>query len=191
MKKKARPPLIIVVGPSGVGKSSFVDLITKEISLLFDTITYTTRAMRNGESEGQPYHFVTEARFKELLAKEFFIEHAIVHGRMYGTPKHQIDDAISAGRVVIMDVDVQGARTFKSKYPESFAIFIHPPSIDELRQRVIKRDGKALPDLETRMNNAQKEILVANEFDIQITNDDFSLSYAQFKKIIEDLLNLV
>ena len=191
MKPQKRPSLIIVVGPSGVGKSSFVDRITKEMPLLFDTVTYTTRAMRKGESEGIPYHFVTEERFKELLSQGFFIEHAIVHGRMYGTPKHQIDDAIAAGRVVIMDVDVQGARSFKSIYTDAFAIFIHPPSIDELRQRVILRDGKALPDLETRMANAQKEIKVAHEFDTQMVNDDFDRSYAEFKKIIEARLNLV
>jgi guanylate kinase len=183
--------MIIVVGPSGVGKSSFVDLVTKEIPILFDTVTYTTRAMRAGESEGIPYHFVTEERFKNLLKEEFFIEHAIVHGRMYGTPKHQIDDAIASGRVVIMDVDVQGAKTFKEKYPTAYAIFIHPPSIDELRRRVIKRDGKALPDLETRMQNAQKEIKVAHEFDIELTNEDFEKSYTAFKKIIVEKLNLV
>jgi guanylate kinase len=191
MTKKPSTPMIIVVGPSGVGKSSFVDLVTKEIPILFDTVTYTTRAMRAGESEGIPYHFVTEERFKNLLKEEFFIEHAIVHGRMYGTPKHQIDDAIASGRVVIMDVDVQGAKTFKEKYPAAYAIFIHPPSIDELRRRVIKRDGKALPDLETRMQNAQKEIKVAHEFDIELTNEDFEKSYTAFKKIIVEKLNLV
>ncbi|MEK6553803.1 MAG: guanylate kinase [Bdellovibrionota bacterium] len=184
-------PMIIVVGPSGVGKSSFVDKITKELSILFDTVTYTTRAMRKGESEGIPYHFVTEERFRELLKQSFFIEHAEVHGRLYGTPKHQIDDAIASGRVVIMDVDVQGAQTFKEKYPNAFAIFIHPPSIDELRRRVVKRDGKALPDLETRMANAQKEIKVAHQFDAELTNDDFERSYATFKKIIVEKLNLV
>lgn len=191
MSQKPSTPMIIVVGPSGVGKSSFVDLITKELPILFDTVTYTTRAMRNGESEGIPYHFVTEERFKELLKKEFFIEHAIVHGRMYGTPRHQIDDAIAAGRVVIMDVDVQGAFTFKEKYPDAFAIFIHPPSVDELRRRVVKRDGKALPDLETRMANAEKEIKLAHQFDIELTNDDFEASYAKFKKIVVEKLNLV
>ncbi len=191
MSKKHTTPMIIVVGPSGVGKSSFVDKITKEMDVLFDTVTYTTRAMRKGESEGVPYHFVAEDKFKELLAEDFFIEHAIVHGRMYGTPKHQIDDAIAAGRVVIMDVDVQGAQTFKEKYPTAYAIFIHPPSIDELRRRVIKRDGKALPDLETRMENAQKEIKVAHQFDAELTNDDFDKSYSTFKKIIVEKLKLV
>lgn len=188
-KSKPAISMVIVVGPSGVGKSSFVDLITKEMPILFDTVTYTTRAMRAGESEGMPYHFVTEQKFKDLLKENFFVEHAIVHGRMYGTPKHQIDDAIADGRVVIMDVDVQGAKTFKEIYPNAFAIFIHPPNIDELRQRVLKRDGKNCTDLEVRMENARKEIALAHTFDAQLTNDDFKNSYAQFKKFIEEKLN--
>lgn len=182
--------MIIVVGPSGVGKSSFVDLITKEMPILFDTVTYTTRAMRKGESEGHPYHFVDENKFRSLLKEGFFVENAEVHGRLYGTPKHQIDDAIAAGRVVIMDVDIQGAKTFKAFYPEAFAIFIHPPSIDELRRRVISRDGKVADDLEVRMENARKEIAVAHTFDAQLTNEDLQHSYAQFKKFIEEKLNI-
>lgn len=189
---QSKPPIsmIIVVGPSGVGKSSFVDLITKDMPILFDTVTYTTRAMRKGESEGHPYHFVDENKFRSLLKEGFFVEHAVVHGRMYGTPKHQIDDAIAAGRVVIMDVDIQGAKTFKEFYPDAFAIFIHPPSIDELRRRVVSRDGKVADDLEVRMENARKEIAVAHTFDAQLTNEDLKFSYAQFKKLIEEKLNL-
>ncbi len=189
-KPKPPIPMIIVVGPSGVGKSSLVDLITKELTILFDTVTYTTRAMRKGESEGHPYHFVDENRFRSLVKEGFFVEHAEVHGRMYGTPKHQIDDAIAAGRVVIMDVDIQGAKTFKEFYPDAFAIFIHPPSVDELRRRVISRDGKVAADLEVRMENARKEIAVSHTFDAQLTNEDLNHSYAQFKKLIEEKLNL-
>lgn len=189
-KTKHPISMIIVVGPSGVGKSSFVDRITKEMPILFDTVTYTTRGMRKGESEGHPYHFVDEAKFLSLIKEGFFVEHANVHGRMYGTPKHQIDDAIAAGRVVIMDVDIQGAKTFKEYYPSAFTVFIHPPSIDELRRRVISRDGKVCDDLEVRMENARKEIAVSHTFDAQLTNDDFEKSYAQFKKFIEEKLNI-
>jgi guanylate kinase len=185
-----KPSMIIVVGPSGVGKSSFVDRITQEMSILVDTVTYTTRQMRAGESEGIPYHFVTEEKFVALIGEGFFVEHAEVHGKRYGTPKHQIEDARKAGKVAIMDVDVQGAKTFKSKYPDAFAIFIHPPSIDELRRRVIKRDGKVPKDLEVRMQNAEKEVALAKTFDAELTNNDFNQSYSQFKKIIEEKLNL-
>lgn len=181
--------MIIVVGPSGVGKSTLVDKITAELPILFDTTTYTTRVMRKGESEGSPYHFVSEERFHELLRQDFFVEWAMVHNKMYGTPRDQIDQAIKNGRVVIMDVDVQGAQTFISKYPLSFAIFIMPPSLDELRHRIKKRDKMSDYELETRMKNAQTEMALAKTFDLQIVNADFNTSYLQFKKVVVEIVN--
>lgn len=179
--------LIIVVAPSGAGKTSFLDRIILEEKVLEDTITYTTRGMRAGEREGVPYHFITPDRFRELLNQDFFVEWAQVHGNLYGTSRKQIEEIWQRGRVPIMDVDVQGARTFKAKYPGAKAIFILPPSIDELRQRVIRRDGKT-PDLEIRMRNAEIEIQAASEFDYQLVNDVFETSYKQFKNIVEEIL---
>lgn len=180
--------MIIIVAPSGAGKSSFVDRITSEFKILRDTVTYTTRSVRVGESEGNPYYFVSIEEFKRLVDENFFVEWAHVHSNMYGTPFYQIEQAFEKGEVVIMDVDVQGADTFKAKYPEAKTIFILPPSIDELRRRVIKRDKKVPEDLEIRMHNAENEIARAQEFDFQVVNDDFNASYAKFKKIIEELL---
>lgn len=180
--------MIIIVAPSGAGKSSFVDRITAEFKVLRDTVTYTTRPMRAGETEGNPYYFVDAQKFESLIAKNFFVEWAHVHQNMYGTPCYQIEEAFQKNEVVIMDVDVQGADTFRSKYPDAKTIFILPPSIDELRRRVIKRDKKVPADLEIRMFNASKEIARAAEFDYQLVNDDFEASYAKFKKIIEELL---
>jgi guanylate kinase len=186
---KHKVNMIIVVGPSGVGKSTLVDKITAEMPVLFDTVTYTTRAMRKGEKEGVPYHFISEAEFKSLIEKNFFVEWAHVHNKMYGTSRDQVDKAIADGRVVIMDVDVQGAKTFREKYPDSFTIFVQPPSIDELRQRIKKRDRMADAELEIRMDNARKEMSQATEFDMQLVNADFAISYGQFKKVVEDILN--
>lgn len=180
--------MVIVVGPSGVGKSSLVDKITTEVPQLFDTVTYTTRAMRKGEKEGIPYHFVAEERFRQLIEENFFIEWAVVHNKLYGTPKNQIDGAIDTGRIVIMDVDVQGARTFREKYPNSFTVFVLPPSIDELRHRIKKRDKMSEQELETRMENARVEMAQAGDFDMKLVNADFNSSYAQFKKIVEEIV---
>ena len=188
LKPGPRPPLIIVAAPSGAGKSSFVERVHREVRGLRDTVTYTTRAMRVGESEGHPYHFVSLDRFEELKGQGFFVEWARVHSNFYGTPLHQLTDAWAVGEIVIMDIDVQGADTFKRLYPDAFTIFILPPSIAELRRRVTKRDGGAPADLELRMSNAEKEIARAGDFDLQLVNDDFAISYAQFKKIIEELL---
>lgn len=180
--------MIIIAAPSGAGKSSFVERITSEIPRLRDTVTYTTREMRVGESEGQPYHFVTKDRFSELKDQGFFVEWAVVHNNLYGTPYHQLEEAWARDEVIIMDVDVQGADTFKRKFPDAASIFILPPSIDELRRRVVKRDGKIPADLEVRMMNAERELRRAGEFDYQLINDEFDKSYQEFKKIIEELL---
>jgi guanylate kinase len=180
--------LIILAAPSGAGKSSFIEKICAEKPVLFDTITYTTRAMRKGESQGVPYFFVTEDEFNAKKEDNFFVEWARVHNHLYGTSRVQIEDAWEQGRCVIMDVDIQGAKTFKTMYPQSQSIFILPPSIEELRKRIIKRDGKIPADIDVRMDNAKKEMKEASGFDYRIVNDHFETSYADFKKNIENLL---
>jgi guanylate kinase len=180
--------MIIIAAPSGAGKSSFVARIIQEQPRLRDTVTFTTRAMRPGESEGVPYHFVTPEKFADLRDQDFFVEWAVVHTNLYGTPYYQLDEAWNRDEVIIMDVDVQGAETFKRKFPDAVSIFIVPPSIDELRRRVIKRDGRVPSDLEVRMANATLELKRAGEFDFQVINDNFDDSYSKFKKIIEELL---
>ena len=181
--------MIIVAAPSGAGKSSFVEKACREESRLEDTVTYTTRSMRLGESQGHPYHFVSREEFEAKLKENFFVEWAQVHTNLYGTPYEQLENAWLKGKCIIMDVDVQGAATFKKKYPDAISIFILPPSIDELRRRIEKRDGKVPADSEIRMANAEKEIQQASRFDYQIVNDQFDQSYAQFKKIVEELLS--
>ena len=180
--------MIIVAGPSGVGKSSFVEAITKIFPILLDTVTCTTRPMRAGESPGHPYEFISTELFESRIQQNYFVEWARVHSSYYGTPKDQIDLAFAQNRVVIMDVDVQGVATFKAKYPDAKTIFIHPPSIEELRRRIQKRDGKEPKDIEVRMTNAANEIKKADQFDFQLVNEDFETSFAAFKKIVEGLL---
>lgn len=176
--------MIIVSAPSGAGKSTFCAKALAEFPQLVDTITYTTRGMRQGESEGNPYHFVTEDDFINLREQGFFIEWAVVHGKLYGTPRHQLEDAWKANKWIIMDVDIQGAATFKRLYPEASSIFIVPPSIDELRRRIQLRDKGNTPDLEIRLKNAEREIQESFKFDYRIVNDRFEESYQEFKKII-------
>lgn len=180
--------IIVVAAPSGAGKSSFIEKICKENAKLVDTITYTTRSMRLGESQGHPYYFVSEDEFKAKIDQGFFVEWAMVHNRFYGTPMYQLEEAWQNGRCIIMDVDIQGARTFKEKFPQTKGIFILPPSIDELRKRIIKRDGKVPQDIEIRMENAKNEMKEAPHFDFRLVNDDFETSYEEFKKIVENLI---
>lgn len=180
---KAR--MIIVAAPSGAGKSSFVEKLAAEDSRFHDIITYTTRPMRHHESEGKPYFFITKQEFEKKVSEDYFIEWAQVHTNYYGTSYEQIRLAWAKDKVVIMDIDIQGVETFKSKFPDAKTVFILPPSIAELRRRVVKRDGSPPADLDIRMLNAEKEMVKAGEFDVQIVNDIFTRSYAEFKKIVE------
>jgi guanylate kinase len=187
MTKPLKVPLIIVSAPSGAGKSTLVEKALQDFDFLVDSVSYTTRAIRAGESEGHPYHFVTKEKFVELKDKGFFVETAEVHGHYYGTPRHQIDDAHKVGKTMIMDVDVQGAESLKRLYPDALTVFILPPSIDELRRRLEKRDKGKTNNLEVRIQNAAHEMSKANQFQHQIVNDNIDRSYAQLKKIIEEI----
>ncbi|WII71945.1 guanylate kinase [Bdellovibrio sp. 22V] len=180
--------LIIVAAPSGAGKSSFVERLSKEDPRLVDIITYTTRSMRKGESDGHPYHFISSEDFQAKIKEGFFVEWAKVHTNFYGTSYSSIESAWNQGKCAIMDVDIQGVETFKAKFPDAKTVFILPPSIDELRRRIEKRDGGMPADIEVRMANAEKEIREASKFDYQIVNDVFEHSYAEFKNIVEKLL---
>lgn len=181
--------MIILAAPSGAGKSSFVDRICAEEPRLFDTITYTTRPMRRGESQGKPYFFIDKAEFEKRIKENYFVEWAVVHENHYGTPMEQLTDAWAKGKCVIMDVDVQGAATFKAKFPDAVMVFILPPSIEELRRRIIKRDGENTKDLSIRLKNAESELKKAQDFDILITNDKFDVAFAEFKTIVSELLS--
>ncbi|MEO0336305.1 MAG: guanylate kinase [Pseudomonadota bacterium] len=180
--------IIILVGPSGAGKTSFLERALSEYKSLRDIITYTTREMRPGEKEGDPYHFVTKEKFEALIKEDFFVEYARVHTNLYGVPEHLIREAWADGDTVIMDIDVQGAETIKKKFPQTLGVFVMPPDLDSLRQRVIGRDGEK-PDLEIRMKNAENEMKLAEHFEYQLVNDDFDSCYLGLKKIIDETLN--
>lgn len=184
-----KTPLIVVSAPSGAGKSSFCRKAVEDFGQLVELISCTTRNMRPGEQEGDPYFFMDRERFTQLRDKGHFIEWAEVYGHFYGTPKNQVDHAKAQGKIAITDVDVQGANSFRKIYPEATFIFILPPSIDELRRRLEKRDKGKTTNLQMRLEAATKEIALAHEFQYQIVNDDFDKAYSQFKKIIEELLN--
>ncbi|MBX7231899.1 MAG: guanylate kinase [Bdellovibrionales bacterium] len=180
--------MIILIGPSGVGKSSFLDCLLKDYPQSRDIITYTTRSMRQGESEGNPYHFVTSAQFERLKSQGFFVEYATVHNNNYGTPLDQIEQAWKQNQIVVMDIDIQGAKTLKSKFPQALSIFILPPNLDALRNRVLKREGNEPKDMNLRMRNAEIEMAQASKFDHQIINDHFEVAYSSLKKIIDQFL---
>jgi guanylate kinase len=182
--------IILVAAPSGAGKSSFVDRVTFDLpQALTDIVTCTTRPPRQGDVPGKTYHFLSMQEFELRKQQGLFVEWAQVHSNYYGILASSLESAWSNHRCAIMDVDVQGTKTIKTLYPsETKTLFIMPPSIDELRRRIEKRDGGRPKDLEARMQTAEREIALASQFDACLVNDDFDRSYGLFKKIIEDWL---
>lgn len=183
-----KPKILLIIGPTAVGKSSILERALGDFPELVDIVTCTTRPMRKGESEGHPYHFITEPQFKELIDKDHFIEWANVHGRLYGTPRNQVEHAGRSGKVVVIDIDVQGAKAMMREFPHAVTVFLKPPSLDALRQRFIKRGITNQADLDKRLESAQTEMKQADHFDYVIVNEDFDSAYSEIRKIIEKLV---
>ena len=180
--------LLIIAAPSGAGKNSLMRQAFQDFPVLKDVVTFTTRDRRPHEVHGVDYQFVRRAEFEEKIGQNFFAEWANVHDALYGTSRQSLEAIWAEMRVAIMDVDVQGVEKLSSLYPDAVTIFILPPSIEELKRRILSRDDKAPENLELRLRNAEKEIQMAHKFDYQVINEDFEKSYERFKKILEELL---
>jgi guanylate kinase len=180
--KKVR--LLLIIGPTAVGKSSIIEKALLDFPKLHDIITYTTRPMRGGESEGNPYHFVSLEKFRELEAKNFFLETANVHGNFYGTPRDQILRAADLGKGIIIDIDVQGAKKLMQQFPEAMTVFLLPPSLEALRERFVKRGITNQADLDKRLESAKLEIAQAGDFQHRVVNDRLDSAYAEVCRVI-------
>ena len=159
----------MVVAPSGAGKSSLVNALLEQDGALWLSVSCTTRPPRSGEVDGKDYRFVTHADFDALRQNDRLLEWAHVHGNYYGTPRDHIDAALARGQDVLLEIDWQGARQVKNLYPGSTGIFILPPSIETLRQRLTTRGQDSLEVIERRIQAAAEEISHAPEFEYVIT----------------------
>lgn len=179
--------LFIVSAPSGAGKSSLINALLKKFNLddsLRLSISHTTRAPRPGEVDHESYHFVSVEEFESLIERDAFFEHAKVFDNYYGTSKEIVLDWINQGKDVLFDIDWQGARLIKEQVPEAIKIFILPPSLDALRQRLIKRGQDETDVINKRMAQAMSEISHYDEYDYVIINDDFDESLITLRSII-------
>ena len=184
-KSRLKPTLIIVSAPSGAGKSTLCAKLVEDYNEIIENVSFTTRPPRNQEQDGVDYFFIDKAEFEEKTGRDFFVESALVHGNYYGVSQAQIDTAIGAGRPIILDIDVQGARTLIHKYPDALTIFVMPPSIDELKRRLQGRDQGKTHNYELRIRNAEQEMDEARLFKHKIVNDDLEKAYSELKKIVE------
>lgn len=179
--------LLCVVAPSGAGKSSLVNALLARDPTLRLSISTTTRSPRPGEVSGREYHFVTRERFAELVAANEFLEHAEVYGNFYGTSRRWIEATRAAGEDVILEIDWQGAMQVKKIFADMTYVYILPPSIEVLRERLVKR-GKDAPEvIERRLAAASEDLRHVYKADYAIINADFEVAVADFQAIVRAL----
>lgn len=189
-KDKKSPILIIVSAPSGAGKTTLCKMLLKEFSEIELSISCTTRQPRSGEKHGVDYLFLKQPEFQQIVIDNGFAEWAQVHGNFYGTSKESIENAFSRGKSLLLEIDVQGAKSLKSAYPaQCLTIFISPPSLEELERRLRDRKTESAETLQERMNNAKKEMQESSFYDHVIVNSDLNRAYQELKQIVSTQLN--
>lgn len=184
--KKKRGSLFIIAAPSGAGKTSLVNSLLERDPRLVLSISHTTRPARPREVDGQHYHFISEPAFMQMVEGGDFMEHAQVFDHYYGTNRHSVAAQLEQGHDVILEIDWQGARQVHAAFPDCCLIFIIPPSLEALRQRLTNRRQDSAAVIQRRMKDAQKEISHWAEFDQLVVNDDFNTALEELLAIIND-----
>jgi len=183
--------LIIFSAPSGAGKTTIVKHILEKFSdQLQFSISACTRAMRPNEVNGKDYHFISTEEFKRKIQKDEFAEwEEVYQGQFYGTLKSELERIWKSGKHVIFDLDVRGGLNLKMKYGrQSYAIFVMPPSVEELEQRLLQRKTETADSLAKRVSKAKEELIVADQFDKVVVNVDLEKAYAEAEKLVAEFL---
>jgi len=182
--KRKQGLLFVVSAPSGAGKTSLCRAITDSLEKLTHSVSYATRKPREGEIDGRDYYFVSQERFKEMIQAGDFAEWAEVHGNLYGTSRRVLDVMLSKGRDVILDIDTQGAQQIKAKYDTAVFIFIMPPSLDILEERLRNRKSDHEDEIRRRMQRSREEIKDYAMYDYLVINRDFDRALTELRSIV-------
>lgn len=171
LKMKDEGILLVVSGPSGAGKGTICSAVREKYPDLEYSISMTTRAPRNGEMEGVSYFFRTDEQFKKLVEEDAFLEYARVYDHYYGTPKKYVLDKIQAGRSVLLEIDIQGAMQVKKRYPKGVFVYIVPPSLEILSQRIHARGTDSEEVIQNRLAQITNELSMMHQYDYVVVND--------------------
>lgn len=174
---------IIISGPSGVGKGTICDVLLKELNAWF-SVSMTTRAIRDGEVDGVNYFFISKEKFKKRIEEGQLLEYNIYNDNYYGTPKDKVLEKMEEGIDVLLEIDVNGARNVKNIFPDALLIYIAPPSIEELKNRLVNRGTESLDVIENRLKIAEEELKQVDFYDYVIVNDDLDKAIDEIKKIM-------
>lgn len=176
--------LIVLTGPSGVGKGTLMQKLLQRHPELYYSVSVTTRSPRTGEVNGKNYYFISRSKFEQLVAQGEFLEWAEFAGNYYGTPRAAVIDHIQSGKLVVLEIELEGARQIRASFPSALSIFILPPSFSELEKRIRGRGQDSDEAIARRLHRAQEEIKAADEFDIQIVNDDFEAALNEIETVL-------
>ena len=179
-----RGQLFILSAPSGTGKTSLANRVLLDLPQLRFSVSHTTRQPRLGERHGVEYFFVSHADFEQMIKEDAFLEHAFVYGNYYGTSKHFVEDALSLGNDVLLDIDVQGALKVKEQAPEALMVFVLPPSYAVLSERLRRRGLDDPRVIESRLEIAREEIRFVDRYDFVIINDVIEKAANELKSIV-------
>ena len=185
MREARKGMLLVISGPSGAGKGTLYNRVLAADPTFTFSVSYTTRGPRPGEVDGKDYCFVTEEQFRQMLDRDGFLEHAEVHGHLYGTPRQPVLDALEAGRSVMLDIDPQGALQVMDKMPDCVSVFILPPSFAELRRRLTGRGTEKPEEVERRLHNARGEVKLMGKYQYLVVNDDLEAAYRTLQGIVD------
>ena len=181
--------LFVISGPSGAGKGTLVKALIEQVHDAWLSVSATTRKPREGEVDGKHYHFISNDQFDDLVRQDGFLEWAQVHSNKYGTPRAQVEQAIAEGKQAILEIDVQGAFQIKEKIPQSILVFIEPPSLEILEERLRGRGTETEDVIAARMSVATMELLEKIKYDIAIVNDDLDVAAKELVDFVEKQAN--